>query len=272
MPERACPSLDAVPRPRPLSRRSLIGGAATLGISLAASGCSIPTGGTTPSGGGASASASKPATPSPTSTPTPSPRPTTPTPAGPLAVLPDAREGDALAAPLIVKGLPLINRNHPVSKAFAPAVAGDYQLIPEADKAFGAMVAAAKKAGRAIVWRVGYRSYATQTDLSKNPPTAYGDDADSFVAKPGQSEHQAGLAVDVASKSGTGTRFPTTKEFAWLRANAHTYGFILRYPDGKTEITGYHYEPWHYRYVGVDAAAAFGPNSTLTLEEYLGGR
>lgn len=276
-----------MPRPRLLSRRSLIGAAATAataGIGLAASGCTIGSGassaaspgGTTSAGsatgtGGASASATGPA-------PTATPSPTTPTtstarsPGGTLAVLPDARAGAELATPLIVKGLPLINRNHPVSKAFAPKVSGDYQLVPEADEAFDTMVAAGKKAGVTIIWRVGYRSYATQSALSANPPTAFGDDADSYVAKPGQSEHQAGVAVDVASKSGYGTRFPTTKEFAWLRAHAHTYGFVLRYPDGKTDITGYHYEPWHYRYVGTAAAAAFGPNSNLTLEEYLGGR
>jgi zinc D-Ala-D-Ala carboxypeptidase len=265
--------VDVPPAAAPGRRRLLTGLAGSL--ALLGSGCAIPVGGATASAGGASASAIVPTTP-------PAPTRTTPTPtaptttrassAGTLALLPDARTGSGLDAPLIVNGLPLINRNHPVSKAFAPKVFGDYQLIPEAGKAFGVMVAAAKKAGLTIVWRVGYRGYATQTELSTNPPTPYGDDADSYVAKPGQSEHQAGLAVDVASKSGTGTRFPTTKEFTWLRSNAHLYGFVLRYPDGKTDVTGYHYEPWHYRFVGTDAAAAFGPNSTLTLEEYLGGR
>lgn len=66
--------------------------------------------------------------------------------------------------------------------------------------------------------------------------------------------------------------FADTPEFAWLRAHAHEYGFILRYPEGKEHITGIAYEPWHYRFIGVEAARGFGPHSTLTLEEYLGGR
>lgn len=267
--------MDVPPSGAAPSRRLLLTGLVGT-LALLGSGCTIPAGGASASAGGASASASRTASTAaePVAT-TPSPTGTAAgqaTPAGTLALLPDARAGSGLDAPLIVNGLALINRNHPVSEAFAPKVSADYQLAPEADKAFGAMVAAARKAGLTIVWRVGYRSYATQTALSTHPPTAYGDDADSFVAKPGQSEHQAGLAVDVASKSGTGTRFPTTREFAWLRANSYAYGFVLRYPDGKTDVTGYHYEPWHYRYVGVGAAAAFGPNSNLTLEEYLGGR
>ena len=193
-------------------------------------------------------------------------------PGAELAVLPDARSGAQLATPFTYRGVALINRNHPVSKAYAPKLGKQYQLVPAADAAFARMVADAKKAGASIIWRVGYRAYATQEELSEHPPTVYGDDADSYVAKPGQSEHQAGLAVDVASKAGYGSRFPETKEFAWLRANSYKYGFVLRYPDGKTAITGFHYEPWHYRYVGAEAAKAFGPNSTLTLEEYLGGR
>ena len=265
--------MDVPLSPAAPSRRRLLTGLVG-SLALFGSGCTIPAGGASASAGGASASDTRTASPAATTraatTPTPSVTTTSRPSPGTPALLPDARTGSGLDAPLIVDGLALINRNHPVSRAFAPKVSADYQLVPEADKAFGQMVAAAKKVGLTIVWRVGYRSYATQTALSANPPTAYGDDADSYVAKPGQSEHQAGVAVDVASKAGTGTRFPTTKEFTWLRANAHHFGFILRYPDGKTDITGYHYEPWHYRYVGVDAASAFGPNSNLTLEEYLG--
>ena len=180
--------------------------------------------------------------------------------------------GAALDTPLTVNGVALINHQHGVSKNFTPKVSTTFRLIAEADAAYAAMVKDAKRAGLTIVWRVGYRSYATQKALSANPPPQYGDDGDSYVAPPGHSEHQAGLAVDVGSPSGRGVSFPKTKEFAWLRANSDKDGFVLRYPAGKTEITGYHIEPWHYRYIGPDAAAAFGPNSTLTLEEYLGGR
>lgn len=248
------------------------GGAAGLVlVTLAASGCSIP-GGTTPAPGIATPTASANANVTPTGTPTPLSPTQAASPGATLALLPDTRTGKGLDVPLIVRGLAVINRNHPVSANYAPKVSGDYQLVPQASQAYAAMIAAAKKDGVNIIWRVAYRSYDTQQALSATPPTAYGDDADSYVAKPGQSEHQAGLAVDVASKQGYGTRFPATKEFAWLRANSYKYGFILRYPQGKTDITGYNYEPWHYRYIGVEAAAAFGPNSDLTLEEYLGGR
>lgn len=275
----------------------------------AASGCTVPTQTSFPGGASAGGSASaQPGVPSagamsgpgvrPTSAPATggpgfSPSPTNPSdsgfsapapaptdlplsvaasPGAALAVLPDARTGTALNAPFTARGVPLINRNHAVSGSYAPKIVTDFQLQPEANSAFATMVTDAKKAGAAIIWRVAYRSYATQTELSKNPPTQYGDDGAAYVAVPGQSEHQAGLAVDVASNAGFGTRFPETKEFAWMRANSYKYGWILRYPEGKTAITGYNYEPWHYRYVGPAVAAAFGPNSNLTLEEYVGGR
>jgi len=238
-------------------------------ILVALSGCAAP-GGTTPVPGAPTrASASM----TPTVAPTDLPASVAASPgAASLAVLPDDRTGAALDKPFSYRGVVLVNKNHPVSQAYAPTVGKNYQLVPEADKAFSRMLAAAKKDGASIIWRVGYRSYAIQAQLAETPPTQYGDDAEFYVAQPGRSEHQAGLAVDVASKAGYGTRFPETKEFAWLRAHAHEYGFILRYPEGKTAITGLNYEPWHYRYVGPAAAAAFGPSSTLTLEEYLGGR
>lgn len=241
--------------------------ALALAVVLVASGCAsyagpAPTASTMPG------SATGGRTPIVTPSVSPPPAPATPTP---LPVLPDGRTGAALNTPFMVRGVALINRNHTVSAAYAPKVATDFQLVPEADKAFAVMLDDAQKAGVSVVWRIAYRSYALQDAMSKSPSTAYGSEGASYVAKPGQSEHQAGLAVDVTSKSGSGTNFDRTKEFTWLRANAHKYGFILRYPEGKTAITGFNYEPWHYRYVGPTVAAAFGPNSTLTLEEYLGG-
>ena len=92
----------------------------------------------------------------------------------------------------------------------------------------------------------------------------------SYSAYPGTSEHQTGLCLDfiTAQMTALDTSFEETSAFEWLSKNAYRYGFILRYPKDKTEITGYSYEPWHYRYVGVDAAAAIWKNN-LTLEEYL---
>jgi D-alanyl-D-alanine carboxypeptidase len=92
------------------------------------------------------------------------------------------------------------------------------------------------------------------------------------VARPGTSEHQTGLTMDITAKS-VGLElvesFENTAEGKWLASNAHNYGFILRYPKGKTNITGYAFEPWHYRYVGVDIATDIF-NRGITLEEYMG--
>lgn len=241
------------------------------------SGCGVARPGDRPSGPVlGTAAGTSPQTPSP-SRPTPSATQASLTAsvavspgASKLALLPDRRANRS--RPLVVRGLPLINRNHSVSKAFTPKLAKPYALAPDAAAAYARMVSAARKAGLHIVLRVGYRSYATQAALYAHPPAAYGKNADAYVARPGRSEHQAGLAVDVASPAGRGASFPKTKEFAWLRKHSYEYGFVLRYPPGKTSITGYHYEPWHYRYIGKAAASAFGPKSTLTLEEYLGGR
>ncbi len=254
--------------------------ASALAVALAVTGCVTAT--------QAGPAATLSATPTATATVTPNATPTasaTPTPdaariasasasAAQLALLPDPRTGAQLDSPLVVKGVTVINRNHRVTAAFAPKTVGTAQLAPEAAQAYATMVAAAKKAGVSLVWRVGYRSYATQVQLLAKGDVLYGSDAKAanYIAQPGQSEHQAGLAVDVASKSGRGTKFPKTKEFAWMRAHSHEYGFVLRYPEGKSAITGYNYESWHYRYVGVEVARQFGPNSNLTLEEFLGGR
>ena len=86
----------------------------------------------------------------------------------------------------------------------------------------------------------------------------------SYSAKPGYSEHQTGLAFDINSIRDS---FADTKEGLWLAKNAHIYGFILRYPKGKESITGYKYEPWHYRYVGVSVAQYIFENQ-ITFEEY----
>lgn len=117
----------------------------------------------------------------------------------------------------------------------------------------------------------GYRSYDRQKDLfDAEVKRAGADIAAQAVALPGQSEHQTGLTMDIASKS---TNLNLTEEFGetpegkWLAENAHKYGFILRYPKGKESITQYQYEPWHFRYVGVKAATAIFENN-WTLEEF----
>lgn len=117
----------------------------------------------------------------------------------------------------------------------------------------------------------GYRSYKTQKSLFAAYANKYGEEAaNTFSAFAGQSEHQTGLAMDVSCRS-EGFRlteeFGQTPEGQWLKENAHRFGFIIRYPEDRTEDTGYCYEPWHIRYVGTDAAKVIKDNN-LILEEY----
>lgn len=116
----------------------------------------------------------------------------------------------------------------------------------------------------------GYRSYSRQEVIYNSNVKRYGQKyADTVSAQAGKSEHQTGLAMDVSAKSVGYTltqKFGETKEGKWLAANAHTYGFIIRYPKDKESITGYSYEPWHIRYVGEELAAYLYENK-LTLEE-----
>ena len=106
----------------------------------------------------------------------------------------------------------------------------------------------------------GYRSYERQAEI-------YAESEPGYAQKPGASEHQTGLAFDVTAIN-DGSGFETTEQYAWIRVNAHKYGFIQRYPSNKSHITGISYEPWHYRYVGVDVATEIYENN-LTLEEFL---
>jgi len=120
--------------------------------------------------------------------------------------------------------------------------------------------------------RSGYRSYDTQVSLYNGYVKNHGQEAaDKFSAKPGQSEHQTGLSMDITSDSVNlqlSEDFGDTKEGKWVAENAYRFGFIVRYPKEKEDITGYIYEPWHVRYVGTDLAKEVY-ESGLTLEEYL---
>lgn len=129
----------------------------------------------------------------------------------------------------------------------------------------------AKKEGFTLVARSGYRSYNTQDILYRSVVTSKGQTyADQYSAKPGTSEHQTGLAMDITCE---GVNFQLSEDFdelpegIWVKENAHKYGFIIRYPKDKEEIVGYAYEPWHIRYMGVDLATKIY-ESGLTMEEY----
>lgn len=133
------------------------------------------------------------------------------------------------------------------------------------------MIKDAKKDKQSLVVRSGYRSYQMQDKLYK-AYKAQDANADTYSARPGHSEHQTGLAFDIGSVESARDftiSFGDTTEGEWLAQNAHKYGFIIRYPEGKTHITGYQYEPWHVRYVGVKIAQEI-LNKKITLEEYIG--
>lgn len=128
------------------------------------------------------------------------------------------------------------------------------------------MIDAARADGLNLLVISGYRTESTQRGLFNNSVKRHGmDHALIYSAKPGYSEHQLGLAVDLNS---TEESFDQTKEYKWLKANSYKYGFIERYPKGKEFITGYGYEPWHYRYLGVDLATKVYTEN-VTYEEYL---
>lgn len=145
------------------------------------------------------------------------------------------------------------------------------KLRKEASDALVSMYNDAKKEGYALVINSAYRSYKNQKTIYDDYFKKYDEvTASSLVAKPGSSEHQTGLGVDLTSESvikGEKLVFGDTPEYQWVLKNAYRYGFILRYPQGRSSITGIVHEPWHFRYVGKDVAKKIYENN-WTLEEY----
>ncbi len=175
----------------------------------------------------------------------------------------------------------LVNKNHSISASYVPGdlvtvdlpSTRDTQLRSVAAEGLTKLFKAAEAAGHELYCCSGYRSYETQSELYAWNVDTYGvEGAELVSARPGMSEHQLGLAMDVTSAS-VGfdllESFGTTTEGQFIKENAHKYGFIVRYPQGKTDITGYAYEPWHLRYLGVDVATDIY-NSGKTMEEYYG--
>lgn len=136
-------------------------------------------------------------------------------------------------------------------------------------EAFNKMQAAAKVDGLNIYISSGFRSYSYQKTLYNNYVNRDGVTvADTYSARAGHSEHQSGLAFDVNTINDS---FANTEEGKWLNDNCYKYGFILRYPKGKSDETGYQYEPWHFRYVGVELAEKLYNNGNwITVEDYFG--
>ena len=138
-----------------------------------------------------------------------------------------------------------------------------------AASAFEVMASDVEATGMFIDGVSGYRSKMYQESLYNNYVRHSGiDAANTFSAKKRHSEHETGLAIDIRSKSTLYTKFETTKEYIWIKQNAHKYGFIVRYPKDKEYITGYKFEAWHLRYVGIDVATSMFEQD-LVLEEYL---
>jgi len=177
----------------------------------------------------------------------------------------------------------LVNRLNPLEpEDYAPAdlVAPQVRMTTEnqlllretAAEALEELIGAAAEDGQVLAMTSGYRSYDAQLGLYANRHAAVGtEETDELVARPGYSEHQTGLAVDVISIDNPdcirGDCFADTPEGQWVAENAADHGFVIRYLDGAEEITGYQFEPWHLRYVGVDTAQDVTAEE-ITLEEY----
>ena len=190
----------------------------------------------------------------------------------------------------------LVNKNNPLGSEYAPeglfslnnmncpTVEGrSFELVSDAAISLTAMLKEMEAdlgASQRVLVTSAYRSYERQEylfhkyvdekiALGKTEEEAIADVARTS-ARPGESEHQSGLCVDLIEpgKLNLDTSFEESKAFAWLSQNAHKFGFILRYPSGKEQITGYDYEPWHYRFVGIDAATVIHEDN-ICLEEYL---
>ena len=142
-------------------------------------------------------------------------------------------------------------------------------LVKTAKTSFENLAKDAKKIGLTIKAMSTYRSYSYQDNLYKKYVTLDGiEKADTYSARPGYSEHQTGLAIDVFNEKSSYTDFENTEEYKWMQEHAHEYGFILRFPKEKEQETGYQFEAWHYRYVGITPATYIKKNN-ITLEEYI---
>ncbi|HIT10851.1 MAG TPA: M15 family metallopeptidase [Candidatus Onthousia faecigallinarum] len=145
---------------------------------------------------------------------------------------------------------------------------GGIYLVKEAKDAFISLVDTAKQEGYTIRAISAYRSFDYQKNLYQSYVNQDGVTiADTYSARPGFSDHQTGLVVDVDNRELDFNSFENTKEFLWMQEHAQDFGFILRYPKGKEDITGYTYESWHYRFVGVELAKKIKA-SNLTFDEY----
>ena len=165
----------------------------------------------------------------------------------------------------IINGLILVNKVY----CLTPSYGGENAT---AKNKLNELIGSAKNEGVKFKIISGYRSYNYQKEVYQGWVNSLGQkEADKVSARPGHSEHQTGLAYDLGNGGSCDLEscFGDTKEGKWLKLNAHKYGFIIRYPKDKVNITGYSYEPWHLRYVGIEHAKSIYEQK-ISLEEYLG--
>lgn len=166
-----------------------------------------------------------------------------------------------------VNGTIIVNKKYGLDENYS--YEDNQELYDQATEAFNNMQKDAEKDGVWFYTVSRYRSYAVQNWVYEGYKKER-EHVDTFSAKPGYSEHQTGLAFDINGENpetSSNYKFEGTKQYKWLRKNAYKYGFILRYPKDKKDITGYKFEPWHYRYVGTDISYDLKDGNT-TLEEY----
>ena len=212
----------------------------------------------------------------------PTPGPTSPpTPTSPAAGLAKQHSLTDPASPWLV-----VNKHRPLSPAdYVPAdlvkpnvslaVSGEAaQLNSTTAAAAEQMFAAAAKDGVTMTLASGYRSYSTQVATYNSYVASRGQaEADTASARPGFSEHQTGWSFDIGDGGGACSFQPCFAEqpaAVWAKANGHRFGFVVRYPWMFHKITGYYYEPWHLRFIGVEAATDMAARGIATLEEYFG--
>ncbi len=162
-----------------------------------------------------------------------------------------------------IDGYMIANKTYSLPSTYNPGLSSNVQ------NQANLMFAAAKNEGLNIYISSGFRSYSVQASLYQSYVNRDGKEAaDTYSARPGHSEHQTGLAFDVNQVS---SAFNNTPEAIWLANNCYKFGFILRYPNGKTNETGYMYESWHFRYVGENLASKlYNDGNWITLESYFG--
>ena len=141
-------------------------------------------------------------------------------------------------------------------------------LTSDTYNAFLKMFNAAKSENLTLIINSSFRSFEDQEEIYNDLQNSRGIEyANKIAAKAGYSEHQTGMAIDIQTYGSTSSTFENYDEFKWLQNNSYKYGFILRYPKDKEHLTGYKYESWHYRYVGVDIATYIHENN-ITFDEY----